>query len=97
MYTLDPINPNEPKFDKILVANRGEIACRVIKTARAMGIRTVAIYSDVDANALHVQSADEAVCVGTANTADSYLRADRILAAVKERGVQAVRFLLFCS
>ncbi|CAD5235612.1 unnamed protein product [Bursaphelenchus xylophilus] len=90
VYKLDPINPAEPKFEKILIANRGEIACRVIKTAKAMGIKTVAIHSDVDSHSLHVRSADEAICVGTANTADSYLRMDRILQAVKETGAQAV-------
>uniref|UniRef100_A0AC34QI81 Propionyl-CoA carboxylase alpha chain, mitochondrial n=1 Tax=Panagrolaimus sp. JU765 TaxID=591449 RepID=A0AC34QI81_9BILA len=90
LYVLDPINPNEPKFEKILIANRGEIACRVIKTARAMGIKTVAVHSDVDSNALHVRLADEAVCVGPAPTSESYLRADRILEAVKQTGAQAV-------
>jgi len=90
LYILDPINPDEPKFEKILIANRGEIACRVIKTAKAMGIKTVAVHSDVDSNALHVKLADEAVCVGPAPTSDSYLRADRILEAVKQTGAQAV-------
>jgi propionyl-CoA carboxylase alpha chain len=90
LYTLDPIDPKEPKFEKILIANRGEIACRVIKTARAMGIKTVAVHSDVDSNALHVKLADEAVCVGEAPTSKSYLRADRILEAVKQTGAQAV-------
>ncbi|CAD5228796.1 unnamed protein product [Bursaphelenchus okinawaensis] len=90
VYNLDPIDPSEPKFEKILIANRGEIACRVIKTAKAMGIKTVAIHSDVDSHSLHVRHADEAVCVGTANTADSYLRIDRILQAVKDTGAQAV-------
>lgn len=90
IYTLDPINPNEPKFDKILIANRGEIACRVIKTCRAMGIKTVAVHSDVDSASLHVKLADEAVCVGPAPTSESYLRADRILQAVKDTGAQAV-------
>ncbi|KAE9554744.1 hypothetical protein FO519_002072 [Halicephalobus sp. NKZ332] len=90
LYTLDPINPDEPKFEKILIANRGEIACRVIKTARAMGIKTVAVHSDVDSNALHVKLADEAVCVGPAPTSESYLRADKILEAVKQTGAQAV-------
>uniref|UniRef100_A0A914XHC1 Propionyl-CoA carboxylase alpha chain, mitochondrial n=1 Tax=Plectus sambesii TaxID=2011161 RepID=A0A914XHC1_9BILA len=90
MYFLDPIDPKEGKFDKILIANRGEIACRVIKTAKAMGIKTVAVHSDVDSNALHVRLADEAVCVGPAPTKDSYLRMDRILKAVKDTGAQAV-------
>ncbi|GMS91969.1 hypothetical protein PENTCL1PPCAC_14144, partial [Pristionchus entomophagus] len=90
IYRTDPINHDEPKFDKILIANRGEIACRVIKTARAMGIKTVAVHSDVDSNALHVRMADEAVCVGPAPTNQSYLRVDRILQAVKDTGAQAV-------
>ncbi|VDD87329.1 unnamed protein product [Enterobius vermicularis] len=90
IYTLDPIDPNEKKFSKILIANRGEIACRVIKTCRAMGIKTVAVHSDVDSASLHVKLADEAVCVGPAPTSESYLRADRILQAVKETGAEAV-------
>ncbi|GMR32315.1 hypothetical protein PMAYCL1PPCAC_02510, partial [Pristionchus mayeri] len=90
IYTTDPINYDEPKFDKILIANRGEIACRVIKTARAMGIKTVAVHSDVDSNSLHVKLADEAVCVGPAPTKESYLRVDKILQAVKDTGAQAV-------
>lgn len=77
-------------FTKILIANRGEIACRVAATARRMGIRTVAVYSDADANALHVQACDEAVHIGPASPRDSYLRADRILAAAKATGAQAV-------
>ncbi|MEZ5550842.1 MAG: acetyl/propionyl/methylcrotonyl-CoA carboxylase subunit alpha [Pseudomonadales bacterium] len=77
-------------FSKILIANRGEIACRVIRTAKKMGIRTVAIYSDADAAALHVRMADEAVRVGTAASSDSYLRIDRVLAAIKQTGAQAV-------
>uniref|UniRef100_A0A915A7R3 Propionyl-CoA carboxylase alpha chain, mitochondrial n=1 Tax=Parascaris univalens TaxID=6257 RepID=A0A915A7R3_PARUN len=93
LYFLDPIDPNEPKFDKILIANRGEIACRIIKTCRAMGIKTVAVHSDVDSASLHVRLADEAVCVGPAPTSESYLRADRILQAVRDTGAQAVRFM----
>ncbi|VDO93815.1 unnamed protein product [Soboliphyme baturini] len=89
LYTLDPIDPNEPKFEKILIANRGEIACRVIKTCKAMGIKTVAVHSDVD-SLRHVQMADEAVCIGPAPTRDSYLRMDKILDAVKQTGAQAV-------
>ena len=68
-------------FDKILIANRGEIACRVIKTARRMGIATVAVYSDADRDALHVRMADEAVHIGGAPARESYLLGDRILAA----------------
>lgn len=90
IYTTDPIDPSESTFDKILIANRGEIACRVIHTARRMGIKTVAIHSDVDSNAPHVKLADEAVCVGTAQAKDSYLRMDRLLDAISKTGSQAV-------
>ena len=76
--------------NKILIANRGEIACRVIKTARRLGIATVAVYSDADANALHVRMADEAVRLGPASSRDSYLRADRVLQAARQTGAQAV-------
>ena len=77
-------------FDKILIANRGEIACRVIKTARRMGIKTVAVYSDADVRALHVELADEAVHIGPAAAAQSYLVADRIIEACKQTGAEAV-------
>ena len=77
-------------FNKILIANRGEIACRVIKTARRMGIRTVAVYSEADANARHVRLADEAVLLGPAAARESYLVADKIVEACKRTGAQAV-------
>jgi propionyl-CoA carboxylase alpha chain len=77
-------------FKKILIANRGEIACRVIKTARKMGIATVAVYSDADRDAVHVEMADEAVHIGPAAAAESYLVADKIIAACKETGAEAV-------
>ena len=77
-------------FTKILIANRGEIACRVIKTARRMGIRTVAVYSEADAGARHVRLADEAVCIGVAAARESYLVIDRIIDAAKSTGAQAV-------
>ncbi|RKO91674.1 carbamoyl-phosphate synthase L chain, ATP binding domain-containing protein [Blyttiomyces helicus] len=77
-------------FDKILIANRGEIACRVIKTAKKMGIKTVAIYSDADANSLHVRLADEAVNVGPPQTTKSYLSIPNIIGAIKQTGAQAV-------
>jgi propionyl-CoA carboxylase alpha chain len=77
-------------FKKILIANRGEIACRVIKTARKMGIKTVAVYSDADRDALHVEMADEAVHIGPAPAAQSYLIIDKIVAACKETGAEAV-------
>ncbi|OYU17526.1 MAG: acetyl/propionyl-CoA carboxylase subunit alpha [Rhodobacteraceae bacterium PARR1] len=77
-------------FDKILIANRGEIACRVIKTARKMGIKTVAVYSDADRNALHVKMADEAVHIGPPPANQSYIVIDRIMDAVRQTGAQAV-------
>lgn len=77
-------------FDKILIANRGEIACRVIATAKRLGLRTVAVYSDADASSAHVAMADEAVHIGAASVADSYLRGDRILEAARRTGAQAV-------
>ena len=77
-------------FKKILIANRGEIACRVIKTAKKMGIATVAVYSDADKDARHVELADEAVHIGGSASRDSYLQADRIIAACKKTGAEAV-------
>ncbi|MEQ9246643.1 MAG: acetyl-CoA carboxylase biotin carboxylase subunit, partial [Nitratireductor sp.] len=77
-------------FKKILVANRGEIACRVMKTARRMGIATVAVYSDADADAVHVEMADEAVHIGPAAANQSYLLGERIIAACKQTGAEAV-------
>ncbi|SIN80777.1 acetyl-CoA carboxylase biotin carboxylase subunit [Vannielia litorea] len=77
-------------FDKILIANRGEIACRVIKTARKMGISTVAVYSDADRNALHVEMADEAVHIGPPPANQSYIVIDRIMEAIRQTGAQAV-------
>ena len=77
-------------FKKILIANRGEIACRVIQTAKKMGILTVAVYSDADKEARHVELADEAVHIGAAPSRESYLQADRIIAACKKTGAEAV-------
>jgi propionyl-CoA carboxylase alpha chain len=77
-------------FKKILIANRGEIACRVIRTARKMGILTVAVYSDADRDALHVELSDEAVRLGPAPSRESYLVADKIIAAAKQTGAQAI-------
>ena len=77
-------------FTKILIANRGEIACRVIRTARRMGIATVAVYSDADAGARHVRLADEAVRIGPAPARESYLQAGKILEAARITGAQAV-------
>ena len=77
-------------FKKILIANRGEIACRVIKTARKMGIATVAVYSEADRNALHVRMADEAVLIGPPPASESYIVIDKVMAAVRETGAEAV-------
>jgi len=77
-------------FNKILIANRGEIACRVIETARAMGVKTVAVYSDADAGARHVAMADEAVHIGGPAPADSYLKGDTIIAAAKATGAEGI-------
>lgn len=77
-------------FKKILIANRGEIACRVIKTARRMGIATVAVYSDADRNALHVKMADEAVHIGPSPANQSYIVIDKIMDAVRQTGAEAV-------
>src|SRR3546814_17311565 len=77
-------------FRKILIANRGEIACRIIRTCRGMGIATVAVHSDADAAALHVKLADEAVAIGPAPAAHSYLVIDKIVAAAKPTGPEAV-------
>ncbi|TDN80300.1 acetyl/propionyl/methylcrotonyl-CoA carboxylase subunit alpha [Stakelama pacifica] len=74
----------------LLIANRGEIACRIIRTARGLGIRTIAVYSDADAHALHVREADEAVHIGPSPAAESYLLGDRIIAAAQETGAEAI-------
>lgn len=75
-------------FSKVLIANRGAIACRVIRTLKKLGIASVAVYSEADANSLHVALADEAVCIGPAPATESYLRADKILAAAQQTGAQ---------
>ena len=89
-----PPNPfhmiQKPRIAKLLIANRGEIACRIIRTAREMGIATVAVYSDADAKALHVRQADEAVHIGPSPAAESYLVGETIIAAAKETGAEAI-------
>ena len=79
-----------PLFDKILVANRGEIACRIFKTAKRMGIKTVAIYSDADRDSQHVKMADEAVYIGASESSESYLVGEKVIAAAKQVGAQAI-------
>jgi len=81
---------NNPVFEKILIANRGEISIRIQRTCRKMGIKTVAIHSEADANGLYVQTADEAICIGPPPTNQSYLQIERIVNAVKMSGAQAV-------
>src|ERR1700740_3073896 len=77
-------------FRKLLIANRGEIACRVAATARRLGIASVAVYSDADAGAAHVAACDEAIRIGGSPSADSYLRIDRIVAAARASGAEAI-------
>ena len=77
-------------FKRILIANRGEIACRIIRTARRLGIETVAVYSEADQDALHVEMADRAVPIGPGPASQSYLLIDRIIVACKETGAEAV-------
>lgn len=77
-------------FDKILIANRGEIAVRIIRACREMGIKTVAVFSEPDREALHTQLADEAVCIGSAKVGDSYLDMNNIISAAVEKRAQAI-------
>ncbi|CAG8455228.1 25050_t:CDS:2 [Dentiscutata erythropus] len=89
-YYANIQGPPQSTFDKVLIANRGEIAVRVIRTAKKMGIKTVAVYSDADARSLHVEMADEAVNIGPAPSNQSYLNIPNILQAIKSTGAQAV-------
>ena len=83
-------------FDKILIANRGEIACRVIRTARKLGIKTVAVFSEADKNSMHVQMADEAFHIGNPPARESYLRMEKIMDVAKKTGAQVnFLFILF--
>src|SRR6201996_2381411 len=77
-------------FDKILIANRGEIALRIVRACRELGIKTLAVYSEADVQSLHVQLADEAICIGGPRSSDSYLRADRIISAAEIADVDAI-------
>src|ERR1700733_10266601 len=77
-------------FDKVLVANRGEIACRIFRTLKNLGVRSVAVYSEADYASQHVDGADEAILIGPAAVKEGYLRADRIIEAAKESGAQAI-------
>ena len=83
------------KISKLLVANRGEIALRVMRSAREMGIKTVAVYSEADRQALHVRFADEAICIGPPPSSESYLRIEKILAAAKEPVEFIVKIVLY--
>src|ERR1700755_3068304 len=77
-------------FEKILIANRGEIALRVIRACKELGIRTLAVYSDADVDSLHVQLADEAICIGAAPSSESYLKLDRVMSAAEVGDVDAI-------
>ncbi|PAA68880.1 hypothetical protein BOX15_Mlig032858g1, partial [Macrostomum lignano] len=90
IYWNDKHDSNESRFEKILIANRGEIACRVINSCKRLGIKSVAVHSEIDASSKFVQLADEAVCIGPAPTSKSYLNMEAILQAVKQTGAQAV-------
>eukprot|EP01036_Dinobryon_divergens_P058596 gene58596-78172_t len=81
---------SESYIDKILIANRGEIACRIIKTAKRMGVKTVALFSEVDERAKHVQLADEAYCIGGAASSESYLNMDRVVQVALKSGAKAI-------
>ncbi|KAG5872425.1 hypothetical protein JTB14_008891 [Gonioctena quinquepunctata] len=90
MYTLDPIDLTEPTFSKILIANRGEIACRIINTAKRMGIKTVAVYSVADSQSMHLKMADEGVFIGESPASESYLDKGKIMEAIKLTKSEAV-------
>src|SRR3569833_756867 len=81
---------DDPAFDKVLVANRGAIACRIFRTLRRMGIGSVAVFSEADAGSLHVSQVVEAVCIGPEPANSSYLNGERLIAAARDRGAQAI-------
>src|SRR5205823_14453736 len=85
-----PISREQRMFEKVLIANRGEIALRVIRACKELGIRTLAVYSDADVDSLHVQLADEAICIGAAPSSESYLKIDRIMSAAEVGDVDAI-------
>nr|CDS26427.1 propionyl coenzyme A carboxylase alpha chain [Hymenolepis microstoma] len=89
-YWNDRYDPDESRFRKVLIANRGEIACRIIRTCQRLGIKTVAVFSEADSSAHFVQLADESICIGPAPAAHSYLNMDAILSAVAQTGADAV-------
>lgn len=89
-FSVDRASYTTTTIDKILIANRGEIACRIARTAKKLGVKTVAVYSDVDRNSMHVEMADEAYCIGPAPSSQSYLRQDKILATAKSAKCQAI-------
>lgn len=91
LFSATPLkNDKNQRIDKILIANRGEIACRIMRTAKRLGIRTVAVYSDADRYSLHVKSADEAVRIGPPPARLSYLNASSIIDAAKRSGAQVI-------
>jgi 3-methylcrotonyl-CoA carboxylase alpha subunit len=89
VYTNQDSTQQAPLFDKILIANRGEIACRVIRTARKLGIKTVTVYSEADRNSMHVRMSDESYCIGPAPSSESYLAWEKILKVAKQTGSAA--------
>eukprot|EP01104_Vermistella_antarctica_P013562 TRINITY_DN4122_c0_g1_i1.p1 TRINITY_DN4122_c0_g1~~TRINITY_DN4122_c0_g1_i1.p1 ORF type:complete len:709 (-),score=201.19 TRINITY_DN4122_c0_g1_i1:79-2205(-) len=88
--SISGVQQQKPLIEKIVIANRGEIACRVIRSAREMGVKTVAVYSDIDADSMHVSEADEAYNIGAASASESYLRGDKILEVAKRSGAGAI-------
>ena len=89
-FTQQKTNYQVGKINKILIANRGEIALRVMRSAKELGIKTVAVYSEADRNSLHVRFADEAICIGPPASSQSYLRMDKIIEAAKVTGADAI-------